>query len=66
MPLDSADIRPRTSRQRQVPDGAMIRLPNDDKDLMRVARDTIEVCRDGVGSRLEFYRFLNLISEVGA
>lgn len=65
MPLDSADISRRTGRQRQVPEGAMIRLPNDDKDLMRVARDTIEVCRDGVGSRLEYYRFLNLISEAG-
>lgn len=65
MPLDSADIARRTGRQRAVPEGAMIRLPNDDKDLMRVARDTIEVCRDGVGSRLEFYRFLNLITASG-
>lgn len=48
-----------------LPDEALVRLPDNDQDLIRVARDLIEICRSGVGQRLEYYRFLNLISEAG-
>lgn len=48
-----------------LPDEALVRLPDNDKDLLRVARDLIEICRSGVSQRLEYYRFLNLIAEAG-
>lgn len=48
-----------------LPDEALVRLPDNDKDLLRVARDLIEICRSGVSQRLEYYRFLNMIAEAG-
>lgn len=48
-----------------MPDEALVRLPDDDKQLTKVARDLIEICRSGVGPRLEYYRFLNLVAEAG-
>lgn len=66
MPLDAAATgRGRRGQARKIPEGAFAKLPDDDRELMRFARDTIEVCRDGVGQRLEYYRFLNLITESG-
>ena len=64
-----AEQRYRRGRARHMPDlpdeKALVRLPDDDKKLMNVARDLIEICRNGVGQRLEYYRFLNLVSESG-
>lgn len=66
MPLDAAGTaRGRRGQARKVPEGAFARLPDDDQELAKFARDTIEICRDGVGQRLEYYRFLNLITEAG-
>jgi hypothetical protein len=66
MPLDNTGIaRGRRGQARKVPEGAFVKLPDDDKELTKFARETIEVCRDGVGQRLEYYRFLNLITEAG-
>lgn len=48
-----------------LPDEALVRLPDDDQQLTKVARELIEICRSGSGQRLEYYRFLNLISEAG-
>src|ERR1700733_9620768 len=48
-----------------LPDEALVKLPDNDEQLVKVARDLIEICRSGVGQRLEYYRFLNLISEAG-
>jgi hypothetical protein len=48
-----------------LPDEALVRLPDDDAGIIRVGRDLIEICRSGVGQRLEYYRFLNLITEAG-
>lgn len=63
-----AEKRLRRGRARgmpSLPDEALVRLPDDDQKLVKVARDLIEICRSGVGGRLEYYRFLNLISESG-
>ncbi len=65
---DFANKRQRRGRSRgmpSMPDEALVRLPDNDQQLVKVARDLIEICRSGVGQRLEYYRFLNLISESG-
>lgn len=69
---DAADkfegMRQRRGRSRgmpSMPDEALVRLPDDDQQLIKVARDLIDICRSGVGQRLEYYRFLNLVSEAG-
>lgn len=48
-----------------MPDEALVRLPQGDQELTRFSRQMIEVCRDGVGQRLDYYRFLNSVSEAG-
>lgn len=55
----------RLPRRTGMPEEALVSLPDDDKGLIKVARDLIEICRSGVGQRLEYYRFLNLITEAG-
>lgn len=63
-----ANDRERRKRGRQnppMPDGALVRLPDDDVGIVRVARDLIDICRAGQGQRLEYYRFLNLVTESG-
>ena len=65
---DFDEKRHRRGRSRgmpSLPDEALVRLPDDDQQLTRIARELIEICRSGVGARLEYYRFLNLISEAG-
>lgn len=55
----------RVPRRTGMPPEALVQLPDDDKELIRVARGLIDICRDGQSQRLEYYRFLNLISEAG-
>lgn len=62
---ESRGRRGRSRSMPSLPDEALVRLPDNDKDLLRVARDLIEICRSGVSQRLEYYRFLNLIAEAG-
>lgn len=65
---DFAEKRYRRGRSRglpSMPEEALVRLPDDDQKLVWVARDLIEICRSGSGQRLEYYRFLNLITESG-
>jgi hypothetical protein len=60
--------RQRRGRSRNMPSmpaEALVKLPEGDKELTDFARQMIEICRSGVGQRLEYYRFLNLITEAG-
>src|ERR1700687_3789183 len=57
--------RGRSRAMPSMPDEALVRLPDNDRELIKVGRDLIEICRSGVGQRLEYYRFLNLITESG-
>jgi hypothetical protein len=43
----------------------LTKLPDDDKGILTVARDLIDICDNGRGERLEYYRFLNMVAESG-
>jgi hypothetical protein len=53
--LDNAqdDLSERRYRRRRgieappIPEGALARLPDDDREIVRVARGLLDICRDG-------------------
>jgi len=61
MPSEPARLR----RSPYAPTEALTKLPDDERGVIQVARDLIEICDHGKGQRLEYYRFLNMVTESG-
>lgn len=43
----------------------MIKIPKEEKDIIRLALELVEQCRSSIGSRASYYRSINAIAETG-
>jgi hypothetical protein len=59
----SAEVVP--LKRPEPPKEALAGLPDDDHDLLTLAHELTEICRENQGQRASYYRFLHMITEAG-